>query len=163
MYEDTELLLSEAGLYRYEISNYAKPGFACFHNIGYWTGVEYAGFGLGASSLISHVRYKNTEDMQCYLQAYGTGTVEAAGQVCSQEALTVQDEMEEFMFLGLRMMQGVREQEFARRFGQSVEAVYGSVLPRLLKEGLLIRDNGSIRLTRQGVSLSNYVMSEFIL
>ena len=163
MYEDTELLLSEAGLYRYEISNYAKPGFACLHNIGYWTGVEYAGFGLGASSLISHVRYKNTEDMQCYLQAYGTGTAEAAGQVCSQEALTVQDEMEEFMFLGLRMMQGVREQEFARRFGQSVEAVYGSVLPRLLKEGLLIRDNGSIRLTRQGVSLSNYVMSEFIL
>lgn len=163
MYEDTELLLSEAGLYRYEISNYAKPSFACFHNIGYWTGVEYAGFGLGASSLISHVRYKNTEDMQCYLQAYGTGTAEAAGQVCSQEALTVQDEMEEFMFLGLRMMQGVREQEFARRFGQSVEAVYGSVLPRLLKEGLLIRDNGSIRLTRQGVSLSNYVMSEFIL
>ena len=163
MYEDTELLLSEAGLYRYEISNYAKPGFACSHNIGYWTGVEYAGFGLGASSLISHVRYKNTEDMQCYLQAYGTGTAEAAGQVCSQEALTVQDEMEEFMFLGLRMMQGVREQEFARRFGQSVEAVYGSVLPRLLKEGLLIRDNGSIRLTRQGVSLSNYVMSEFIL
>ena len=101
--------------------------------------------------------------MQCYLLAYGTGTAEAAGQVCSQEALTVQDEMEEFMFLGLRMMQGVREQEFARRFGQSVEAVYGSVLPRLLKEGLLIRDNGSIRLTRQGVSLSNYVMSEFIL
>ena len=49
MYEDTELLLSEAGLYRYEISNYAKPGFACLHNIGYWTGVEYAGFGLGAS------------------------------------------------------------------------------------------------------------------
>ena len=95
----------------------------------------------------------------------GTGTAEAAGQVCSQEGvLTVQDEMEEFMFLGLRMMQKeVREQEFARRFGQSVEAVYGSVLPRLLKEGLLIRDNGSIRLTRQGVSLSNYVMSEFIL
>ena len=81
----------------------------------------------------------------------------------SQEALTVQDEMEEFMFLGLRMMRGVREQEFERRFGQSAEAVYGSVLPRLLKEGLLIRDNGSIRLTKQGVSLSNYVMSEFIL
>ena len=163
MYELTKEILKEHGYERYEISNYAKPGFACSHNIGYWTGVEYAGFGLGASSLISHVRYKNTEDMQCYLLAYGTGTAEAAGQACSQEALTVQDEMEEFMFLGLRMMQGVREQEFARRFGQSVEAVYGSVLPRLLKEGLLIRDNGSIRLTRQGVSLSNYVMSEFIL
>ena len=163
MYEDTERLLSEAGLYRYEISNYAKSGFACSHNIGYWTGVEYAGFGLGASSLLAHVRYKNTEDMRCYLQVYGTGTAEAAGQVRSQEALTVQDEMEEFMFLGLRMMRGVREQEFERRFGQSAEAVYGSVLPRLLKEGLLIRDNGSIRLTKHGVSLSNYVMSEFIL
>ena len=101
--------------------------------------------------------------MQCYLQAYGIGVAEATGQVRSQEALTVQDEMEEFMFLGLRMMRGVREQEFERRFGQSAEAVYGSVLPRLLKEGLLIRDNGSIRLTKQGVSLSNYVMSEFIL
>ena len=163
MYRAAKEILGQAGFERYEISNYAKPGRACRHNIGYWTGVEYAGFGLGASSLLSHVRYKNTEDMQCYLQAYGTGTAEATGQVCSEEALTVQDEMEEFMFLGLRMMQGVREQEFERRFGQSAEAVYGSVLPRLLKEGLLIRDNGSIRLTRQGVSLSNYVMSEFIL
>ena len=74
-------------------------------------------------------------------------------QVCSEEALTVQDEMEE-VYVSRASHDGRewREQEFERRFGQSAEAVYGSVLPRLLKEGLLIRDNGSIRLTRQGVS-----------
>ena len=163
MYEDTERMLSRAGLYRYEISNYAKPGFACFHNIGYWTGMEYVGFGLGASSLLAHIRYKNTENMQCYLQAYGAGAAKAAEQVREREALSMQDEMEEFMFLGLRMMQGVQEQEFAGRFGQNMEAVYGSVLERLSKEGLLIRQDGNIRLTKRGVSLSNYVMAEFLL
>lgn len=162
MYEDTERLLSKAGLYRYEISNYAKPGFACLHNIGYWTGVDYVGFGLGASSLLSHIRYKNTEDMQCYLNTYGTGAAKMTEQVREQEALTIQDEMEEFMFLGLRMMQGVREQEFERRFGQSAEAVYGSVLSDLGKKGLLLRENGRIRLTKRGVNLSNYVMAEFL-
>ena len=163
MYEDTELLLSEAGLYRYEISNYAKPGFACFHNIGYWTGVEYAGFGLGASSLISHVRYKNTEDMQCYLLAYGTGTAEAAGQVCSQEALTVQDEMEEFMFLGLRLMAGISRQQFEKKFQVTLNSVYGEVLRKLKGEQLIEEIAGYVRLTEHGIDVSNYVLAEFLL
>ena len=124
--------------------------------------MDYVGFGLGASSLLSHIRYKNTEDMQCYLKTYGLGAANTEGQVREHEVLTTADEMEEFMFLGLRMMQGVREQEFERRFGQSIEAVYGSVLERLAKEGLLIRQDGNIRLTKRGVNLSNYVMAEFL-
>ncbi len=163
MYADTERLMLQAGLYRYEISNYAKPGFACTHNIGYWTGVDYAGFGLGASSLLSHIRYKNTEDMLCYLNAYGKGGAETTENVREQEVLATQDEMEEFMFLGLRMMRGVSEQEFERRFGHTLESVYGAVLSRLSTEGLLIRENGNIRLSTRGVSLSNYAMAEFLL
>ena len=162
MYEDTEQLLSEAGLYRYEISNYAKPGFACSHNIGYWTGVEYAGFGLGASSLLSHVRYKNTEDMQCYLQAYGTGTAEAAGQVCSEEALTVQDEMEEFMFLGLRMNEGVTREAFERAFGISIDAIYKDTIDSLKKQELLVVKAGHIYLSERGKDVANYVMAQFL-
>ena len=125
--------------------------------------MEYVGFGLGASSLLSRIRYKNTEDMQCYLHTYGTDAAKAEEQVREQETLTIQDEMEEFMFLGLRMMQGVREQEFVKRFGQCIETVYGSVMERLSEEGLLIRQDGNIRLTKRGVSLSNYVMAEFLL
>lgn len=162
MYADTKQLLEAAGRYRYEISNYAKPGFACVHNIGYWTGVEYVGFGLGASSLLAHVRYKNTEDMEQYLAAYeqeGTGSRQPLRE---KERLSTEDEMEEFMFLGLRMMQGVSNQTFLERFQRTVWEVYGPVLDRLVKEGLLLRENGRICLTEQGVSVSNYVMAEFL-
>lgn len=163
MYADTERLLLQAGLHRYEISNYAKDGFACRHNIGYWTGVDYAGFGLGASSLLSHIRYKNTDDMQCYLNTYGAGDAKRSENVREQEALTTEDEMAEFMFLGLRMMRGVSEQEFQERFGRTIDAVYHPVLEHLMAEGLLIRENGNIRLSTRGVSLSNYAMAEFLL
>ena len=67
MYRCTEELLKNAGYHRYEISNYAKPGRECRHNLGYWERKNYLGIGLGASGLIDNVRYKNTEDLQKYL------------------------------------------------------------------------------------------------
>lgn len=154
MYELTETLLSQAGLYRYEISNYARPGFACRHNIGYWRGVSYAGFGLGASSLLDGVRYRNPESLDAYL----------AGDFSGREshALTRAEQMEECMFLGLRLMQGVEERDFAARFGQSIDEVYGPVIRRQQSLGLLERENGYVRLTSKGVDLSNAVMAEFL-
>lgn len=166
MYHITEKLLAEAGLQHYEISNYALPGFECRHNIGYWTGVEYVGFGLGASSMLTqkvagdsifenHIRYRNPADMEAYL----------AGDFSEREIqiLSENDQMEEFMFLGLRMMQGISEPEFYEHFGKSVDEVYGLVPQKLCAQGLLERRNGRIALTKRGIDLSNMVMAEFML
>ena len=112
MYERTAQILMEHGYEQYEISNYAKHGKACIHNIGYWTGVEYLGFGLGAASLLEHTRFSNTDDMEEYLAS-------SDKPKCIRkevQPLSVQEEMAEFMILGLRMNQGVSEQEFMERY-----------------------------------------------
>lgn len=181
MYEQTEKLLADAGLYRYEISNYALPGQECRHNIGYWRQTEYAGFGLGASSLLGngvfdaeeslrpcaktartdspvtvrYARYRNPEDMQKYLSGDFSGR--------EKEPLTLENRMEEFMFLGLRMMQGVAEKEFTERFGKPVDEVYGGILEKLVRQQLLLRESGRIALTARGIDLSNAVMAQFLL
>lgn len=159
MYARTEEKLLEHGMYRYEISNYAKPGFACRHNDGYWTGVWYAGFGLGASSLLNHTRYRNTEHMEEYL----TAAPEQLAGYREAEPLTQNDEMEEFMFLGLRRMAGVSESEFKKRFRRTIREVYGEIPDSLIRHGLLARKDDRYFLTPEGMNLSNYVMSEFIL
>lgn len=159
MYARTEEKLLEHGMYRYEISNYAKPGFACRHNDGYWTGVWYAGFGLGASSLLNHTRYRNTEHMEEYL----TAAPEQLSGYREAEPLTQNDEMEEFMFLGLRRMAGVSESEFKKRFRRTIREVYGEIPDSLIRHGLLVRKGDRYFLTPEGMNLSNYVMSEFIL
>ena len=159
MYARTEEKLLEHGMYRYEISNYAKPGFACRHNDGYWTGVWYAGFGLGASSLLNHTRYRNTEHMEEYL----TAAPEQLAGYREAEPLTQNDEMEEFMFLGLRRMAGVSESEFKKRFRRTIREVYGEIPDSLIRHGLLAREGDRYFLTPEGMNLSNYVMSEFIL
>lgn len=177
MYRLTERLVGGQGMHRYEISNYALPGYECRHNIGYWTGVEYVGFGLGASSLLHHTRYRNTECMEAYLARYtrsGQDSVSLCGSggerrgraevLCIRESepLSMQDEMEEFMFLGLRLISGVSEAEFLRRFARSMESVYGAVLGKLTGQGLLARADGRVFLTEEGISVSNLVMAEFL-
>lgn len=228
MYRLTEELLEEAGMHRYEISNYAKPGYECRHNIGYWDGTEYAGFGLGASSMLrvqegdaagwlisktqneekinqmiewdcagedaeeqkscmilqtdqknmkgetaipadqkcadqeetqqkksQYVRFRNTAGLRSYISGDFSGREE--------EILIEQDRMEEFMFLGLRMMQGVSEEVFEKRFGRKIDEVYGAVLEKQQKLGLLAREAGRIFLTKRGIDVSNGVMAEFLL
>ena len=155
MYEKTKKILEEQGLYRYEISNYAKPGFESIHNSGYWTGREYIGFGLGAASLLNHTRSHCTNDLTAYL----------AGDFAPKEEqhLTEKDEMEEMMFLGLRMTRGVKKEEFFRRFGTDMEKVYGSVIRKYQEAGLLQADQDGICLTDRGLEVSNMVMASFLL
>ncbi len=155
MYRLTEQMLLETGMRRYEISNYAIPGYECRHNIGYWTGVEYVGFGLGAASYLKFTRYRNPENMQAYL----------AGDFSGREItpLSENERMEEFMFLGLRMTRGISEREFREKFGRTVEKVYGPVLRKHCADGLLRREGGRIALTARGMDLSNVVMADFLL
>ena len=153
----TQHILKEAGYHWYEISNFAKPGYECRHNIGYWKRVDYLGVGLGASSLIDNVRYSNTRDLYTYLSVPADSLHETAAQITRNE------QMEEFMFLGLRMLKGVSDVDFVRLFGVKMETVYGDVIRRLTANGLLKKEENNLALTEWGMDVSNFVLSEFLL
>ncbi len=154
MYERTGELLSEFGYERYEISNYARAGFACRHNIGYWTGVEYIGLGLGASSYVDGCRYKNTDALADYL----------AGDFSPYECerLSRRDAQAEFFYLGLRMSEGVKKSDFVNRFGMHPMRIYGEVLSDLIEKKLLIDTGDGYRLTPFGRDISNQVLYRFL-
>ncbi len=158
MYVYTRERLSEAGYERYEISNYARPGYESRHNSSYWTGRPYLGVGLGASSLFTNARYHNETDLSVYLSAV------AAGEDIRRETerLVESEKMEEFMILGLRMTCGVSKKEFSERFGCAMETVYGQALKRLEKEGLLNVTEDRVALTERGIDVSNRVFLEFV-
>ena len=169
MYAATKRFLSGRGYERYEISNYARSGFACRHNISYWKRRDYAGFGLGAASLRENVRWKNTAHMDTYLKKAGE---EGLRTPLKEEfvPLTVQEQMEEFMFLGLRMGEGISCAEFEEAFGKSPEEIYEKSLRKLMKEGLLRRvrqrkggrEEVRLQLTDPGIDVSNYALAEFL-
>lgn len=158
MYRRTEELLEEAGYHRYEISNYAKAGRECRHNLGYWERKNYLGIGLGASSLIDNVRYKNTDELSKYLMY--SGDLEKIQE--DKEVLSETEQMEEFVFLGLRKMEGVSIQEFEETFGKTLEECYGENIHRLQNEKLLILEEGYLKLTKKGIDISNYVFAEIL-
>ena len=159
MYEDTAKVLEEYGYHQYEISNYARRGQECRHNEGYWQRKDYIGLGLGAASLIGNERFTNTTDMQEYLE--NSGITEQIRN--NREILTREDEMAEFMFLGLRMTEGVSKAEFQEYFGTAIEKIYGKVLEKYKHQGMLVEKEDRIFLSRAGIHVSNVVMADFLL
>ena len=174
----TQQILKAEGYHWYEISNFAKPGKECRHNIGYWKRVDYLGVGLGAASLIDNIRYSNTTDLYTYLEEtnniyegmfqnpYEDGTVEEVPAVnlhATADFVSRNAQMEEFMFLGLRMVDGFYREEFGNAFGVPIEGIYGDVLTHLQEEGLLLKREGRIFLTEKGLDLNNYVLSQFLI
>ena len=159
MYEATAQILKEYGFEQYEISNYARKGRECRHNVGYWTRQDYLGFGLGASSLYGKERFANTADMKKYLE--NSRNPEKIRE--KEPSLTREDEMAEFMFLGLRMTKGISKADFQRCFGCTIESVYGEVLEKYESMGLLLEQDGRIFLSREGIHVSNSIMAEFLL
>ena len=158
MYAYTKERLMQAGYGRYEISNYAKPGFESRHNSSYWIGTEYIGVGLGASSLFTNARYHNETDLTTYIKEAESGQDVRR----ETERLDIGEQMEEFMILGLRMMQGISRQAFQNRFGKPIETVYGSALKKLEKQGLLTLTGDRVALTETGINVSNRVFVEFV-
>lgn len=160
MYCETKRILEQAGYVRYEISNYARPGYECRHNCGYWRRRDYTGFGIGAASLINNVRFRNTEDLHAYMD-------NPSGCREDIQILSPKEQMEEFMFLGLRMTAGISEEKFAACFGRELCSVYGDVIEKNADDGLLEwKGDGSRRclaLTERGLDLANYVMAQFLL
>ena len=162
MYEETKRILGRAGSERYEISNYALKGYECRHNIGYWRRKNYVGFGIGSASMVENCRFKNSDSLQSYIAA----SLECR---CEVQKLGVSEQMEEFMFLGLRMIIGVSEKDFLEYFGKSMEGVYGDIIQKQVEAGLLYSyeevntKEKYVALTSRGLDVSNYVMAQFLL
>ena len=161
MYHSTEEILQSHGYERYEISNYAKPGYESQHNIGYWTGKEYLGFGIGASSFVYGRRFHVEEDIKKYMKIDMKRDLMPLYQDIHE--LSREDKMEEFMFLGLRLIKGVSSEEFFERFDTGILDVYGTVIEKNIELGLLEYDEPYIRLSKKGLDLSNRVMGDFLL
>lgn len=158
LYQKTKEILAKAGYKRYEISNYAKPGYESRHNTSYWIGIDYLGIGLGASSLIQKKRYRNEENMECYLKMLK----QKQRVAYLEETLDQKSQIEEFMILGLRMMAGVSKTEFQKRFGQTMDEKYGAVLEKLNALSLIQEQGEYIRLTEQGIDVSNEIFIMFM-
>jgi oxygen-independent coproporphyrinogen-3 oxidase len=154
MYALAKEKLKAAGFRHYEISNWAKEGFECYHNLGYWTNREYLGFGLGASSYFKSRRFKKTDDLEAYIN----GDFKFA----HSEDITVKAQMAEFVVLGLRLIEGINTKAFKARFGKDIFHVFKAPLAKFLAQGLLTHRSGNIALTPLGLDLSNMIFMEFL-
>lgn len=178
MYYYTQDSLASAGYVHYEISNYARPGYECRHNISYWERTDYLGFGIGAASLFEEIRHTNITDINMYIDKCG-GMINAGSCMDNNvtagnynrlyeiyddiQKLSLNDRMEEFMFLGLRKIGGISKAEFEKTFSKNIADVYGKVIEENVLNGLLVDDGDVIKLTDRGVDISNVVMAEFLL
>lgn len=159
MYEKTKEILHEKGYERYEISNYAKPGFACRHNLGYWDEVPYLGLGLGAFSYYKNARFSNETDIRTYMENPFVPFLGRNDYECCDE----KSRMEDYMIFGLRKMAGVSLSRFEKEFGTAAEEIYGGVIDRYMGMGLLVLEGDRLRLTDAGIDVSNRIFEDFLL
>lgn len=152
MYETCRERLRQYGMLQYEISNFSLPGFPCNHNLDCWKRKEYLGLGSAACSFLNETRYQNPPALEDYLRK------------CPPERTLVSPEDARFesIMLGLRMMEGVSEENFLRMHGLSIQAAFGEKMKKPLKEGLIQWESGFLRLTRKGMDLQNMVLVEFL-
>lgn len=151
--------LTGYGYEHYEISNYGKPDRACYHNLAYWTCKSYIGMGLGASSYFQGKRYKNIDTLEDYIASYGDI------HLLQKDVETIDQKMavEEYMFLGLRLLDGINKEDFERRFNKDILYYYEDVITELVSQGLMEEDTYKVWLTRKGIDVSNRVFAEFLL
>lgn len=152
LYQMTDDILQKAGYHRYEISNYSLDGYECRHNKVYWQRGNYLGLGLGASSMVDNIRFKNTSKLSDYPLA----------EYENVEHLSRTEQMEEFMFLGLRLVEGISPDVFFDEFGVRIEDIYSEQIDRLVEQGLLVRSD-RVFLTTYGMDISNYVFGQFLI
>jgi len=159
MYETAKKILKKNSYFQYEISNFSKKTYECKHNIVYWNLENYIGIGSSAHSYYNGKRYRNESNVKKYIEKIKkeqTAVVEILEN-------TLQDDMEEFVFLGLRKIEGIEIKEFEKRFKKDIYSVYGEVIKKHKEKNLLIESNGKLHLTNRGIEISNYVLSDFIM
>jgi oxygen-independent coproporphyrinogen-3 oxidase len=162
MFEAADNLLPAQGYEHYEIANYARDGFRSQHNSGYWKRDGYLGLGAGAHSYLRDAghgtRFSNADDLDAYATALRAGTLPRTNMM----TLARRDAMAEFLFLGLRMSDGVRFRSFADEFGVGLTDVFAQEIATLLVQDLVTEDPSGLRLTRRGMLLSNQVIQKFL-
>jgi oxygen-independent coproporphyrinogen-3 oxidase len=173
MYDITRKSFIKSGYVQYEISNYAKPGYECIHNLKYWNREEYLGFGIGAASFIDEKRYSNITDINSYIDITSKLmdevmdnkliNIDLSSLYASFEKLDINDAKEEFMFLGLRKIQGISILDYKEKFNQEIYEQYSKEIEDNINKGLLILENNRLKLTAKGIDISNTVMSDFII
>ena len=158
MYEMTDEILEANGYRRYEISNYAKPGYESRHNTKYWTGKDYLGIGLGASSKIGRFRIQNERELSRYLQ-----NIQEHKRVSYiEETLTKEEKEKEYFILGLRCTRGVSLRQFVQCFGREALAGYEETIWRICELGLAKRQGEMLALTKKGIDVSNLIFEMFL-
>ena len=174
MYEATRRVLEMSGYKRYEISNYAKIGYECKHNIVYWTMDEYIGIGIGASSFFGGRRYSNTKEIYAYIDTlddvFDMNELEHTYKIKELENLRTIDEevdaeklMEEYVIFGLRMTRGVSADKFYEKFGHSIYDIYGETITKYTESGHMTSDGGNIKFTLKGIDVSDMILPDFLI
>ncbi len=158
MYHLIEDYLSNNGYEHYEISNYAKPGWRCQHNLFYWEAKHYLGLGASAASYIGNVRYKNIGSLKTYIEALKARHLPAR----EEERLSKEARFREAVILGLRILQGISQKRLYKRFGIDIKGYYGKILENLIDRGLLEYVGDFLRLTKDGMLLANQVSSYLV-
>ena len=159
MFEETILAMEKAGRHQYEVSNFALKGQESQHNLVYWNNDHYYGFGAGASGYLGHTRYRNHGPIQHYLKPLRENQLPTV----ETELLTLNNQMEEELFLGLRKMRGVSKSRFQEKFGLPLDHVYKETIPELVQKGLLLENEDHIQLTEQGLFVGNDVFEAFLI
>ncbi len=159
MLEITKKLTGNAGFQRYEISNYARPGSECRHNLNYWHNGSYMGIGPGAVASAGQTRFFNIRDMEEFSRAVEQGRT---GWQQEQEQLSNEEKFRETLIMGLRMINGLSVAELQNRFGIDPMAYYQSAFTDLQRLGLLKISSERTTLSDKGLLLANRVMAELV-
>lgn len=160
MYEWAFNYLAEQGYIRYEISNFARPGYECSHNLAYWHGEEYVGLGPGAVSCLQGVRSMNIEDIAVYTQMLADGSHPWDRQ--ETEYLTLKQQIAEFIMLGLRTADGIDCRAFCEKFKISLQDIYGQILANYIDRSILIFSDGRLRINPSYLFVANTILLDFM-
>jgi oxygen-independent coproporphyrinogen-3 oxidase len=158
MYHNAIKILKSNGYKHYEISNFCRVGFECSHNITYWKDVQYIGVGAGSHSYVENRRYSSFKSIPDYITS-----IYENKPVSEESIISRYEEISEYMFLGLRMIEGIQYTDFQKRFKASIFDIYNEQINKLKNNNLLHVGSSGICLTQRGIDLSNQVFSEFIL
>lgn len=158
MYDKTRRILADSGYVHYEISNFCRPQYEAVHNLLYWRNRPFLGLGSGATGYLNRIRYTNIPNIRKYIEGWSRGRP----QYLNWEKVSLDEEMDETMMVGMRLLTGVNEKGFRDRFGRGLMEVYEKEIQELLKRDLVQFKDGFLRVTEQGLYLENLVSGAFL-
>ncbi|MCH5583843.1 radical SAM family heme chaperone HemW [Shimazuella sp. AN120528] len=158
MYQLIRDYLLQQGYVQYEVSNFSKPGRSSKHNSTYWRNEAYYGFGAGAHGYVNHIRHANVKGITEYIGRIDNGE----RPILQQNKIDIQEQMENYFILGLRLLAGVSLKQFEQQYGLPADKVFKEAIETLVKKQFLIIEDDTLRLTEQGLLFGNDVFAQFL-